>query len=764
MDQTIPYYFSPASRLVRRNTCSGPASRFNPGRGIRRRHGFVAMLLVTDHSRVADAFGGVALGVASEFPVGSVARRPGSATAAAAAEDRRGVRGEGRRVMVRPRPTTLAPTADAGEGRALSGEPASLNGGATVADASASQTVTLEGAKEQAGVRGDKESGQGDQTQLGVVGRAPGQDRRSQGQAIKALRASPTIVSFRELNSRKVDPSLVRQSVVHYLAHPERLTRMQFTNLGMASSRHCDIRLATEVCEQARLAGTATDVRFMTNLVNAAAKARRWVMASQLMQLMRSYGVPPNEVTYTSVLSEMSKAKQASDRLKHHHMAAEMIQTEGLQRSLFAYNALISGCAAGRGYDRAIGYFNDMKREGVQPDEMTFSSLIATTRDGSARSPERGFAAVQMMKEAGLRPNTYCMNSLMAVNVHARQPNTALEIFKEMGRDGIPRDVVSYNTAIAACDKLRDAEAAVRLLQQARESGIVPDMFSYNSVISALGHSSLWQEATKIFEEMHEAGVVPSLMTYNTLISGCVRAEAPNEALSVFNLMKQKRIKRDQYSFAGALHASMHLRDYELAIDLLEEMVDMGMVANAEGYATGIRTCARCSKSDEAVYLYANQLRMTVVPSKVTYKALLEAFADCKDAERAAWVLDEMREMQTPIEHGHLMDVLYACTNESHIALQVLRLNDDPDHKMYARALEVCITAGDYEASSTVMEMMERTGLQPEPEQEKRMLRKCVDPLWASSRELARAKGGGGEEEGERKGSDFWRERDGLDG
>lgn len=61
----------------------------------------------------------------------------------------------------------------------------------------------------------------------------------------------------------------------------------------------------------------------------------------------------------------------------------------------------------------------------------------------------------------------------------------------------------------------------------------------------------------------------------------------------------------------------MHLRDYELAMDLLEEMVDMGMPANAEGYATGIRTCARCSKSDEAVYLYATQLHMTVIPSKV---------------------------------------------------------------------------------------------------------------------------------------------------
>lgn len=48
---------------------------------------------------------------------------------------------------------------------------------------------------------------------------------------------------------------------------------------------------------------------------------------------------------------------------------------------------------------------------------------------------------------------------------------------------------------------------------------------------------------------------------------------------------------------------------------------------------------------------------------------------------------------QTPIEHGHLMDVLYACTDESHIALRVLHLNEELDlntvAKMYAMALEV---------------------------------------------------------------------------
>lgn len=57
------------------------------------------------------------------------------------------------------------------------------------------------------------------------------------------------VVSFSELNSRTVDPALVRQTVVHYLLNPDRLTSYQFANLGMASSRHCDIHLVTRVCE-----------------------------------------------------------------------------------------------------------------------------------------------------------------------------------------------------------------------------------------------------------------------------------------------------------------------------------------------------------------------------------------------------------------------------------------------------------------------------------------------------------------------------------
>ncbi|CAM9594801.1 unnamed protein product, partial [Sphacelaria rigidula] len=347
------------------------------------------------------------------------------------------------------------------------------------------------------------------------------------------------ILGFRELNSRRADVALVRPSVEHHLRYPNTLNWEQFLCLGMVSSRHCDIHLVTRVLEAVRGDLANVDVKFMTNMVGAAAKSRRWLMAVQLLHVMRSNGIDPNEITYTVILAEISRAKQ-------HHIAKEMMETEALGSELFAYNALISGCTASRGYDRALGYLEEMLAAKVKPNAMTFSSLIASARNGSEQSVKRAFETLDRMKNIGVRPDTYCMNCVMSVSVDARQPNTALDVFREMERDGIPRDVISYNTAIKACDKLRDANAALRLLEEAKQASLLPDTFTYNSVISACGHSSLWEEALQLFEEMHETGVEAGLMTHNTVIAACVRAQNPDKAMEVFAMIRERGLKPDQ--------------------------------------------------------------------------------------------------------------------------------------------------------------------------------------------------------------------------
>lgn len=57
---------------------------------------------------------------------------------------------------------------------------------------------------------------------------------------------------------------------------------------------------------------------------------------------------------------------------------------------------------------------------------------------------------------------------------------------------------------------------------------------------------------------------------------------------------------------------------------------------------------------------------------------------------------------------------------------------------------QVCIAAGDYESSIIMVDMMGRVGLQPEAEQEKRMLQNCVDPSRLVKRSVSQ-RGGEGE-------------------
>lgn len=59
--------------------------------------------------------------------------------------------------------------------------------------------------------------------------------------------------------------------------------------------------------------------------------------------------------------------------------------------------------------------------------------------------------ALTLMKEKGVPPSTYTMNSLMGVSVQARQPNTALEVFRDMEREGVKRDVVRLDGNLRAC-------------------------------------------------------------------------------------------------------------------------------------------------------------------------------------------------------------------------------------------------------------------------------------------------------------------------
>lgn len=66
----------------------------------------------------------------------------------------------------------------------------------------------------------------------------------------------------------------------------------------------------------------------------------------------------------------------------------------------------------------------------------------------------------------------------------------------------------------------------------------------------------------------------------------------------------------------------------------------------------------------------------------------------------------------------------------------------------------MCIAAGDYEASVITVDMMADVGLQPEPDQEKRMLQACRAPSQHGKRDPSQVEGEGQKEESNSSGEE----------
>lgn len=89
------------------------------------------------------------------------------------------------------------------------------------------------------------------------------------------------------------------------------------------------------------------------------------------------------------------------------------------------------------------------------------------------------------------------------------------------------------------------------------------------------------------------------------------------------------------------------------------------------------------------------------------------------------------------------------------ISTQWHRAHQSKEHAPYLRCSitnahpkQICIAAADYEPSAAVVDMMTAVGLQPEPEQEKRMLQACFDPSQHKGLDgLEQAAGASSEEE-----------------
>ncbi|GJN30713.1 hypothetical protein PR202_gb19044 [Eleusine coracana subsp. coracana] len=234
-----------------------------------------------------------------------------------------------------------------------------------------------------------------------------------------------------------------------------------------------------------------------------------------------------------------------------------------VRKKAILYNVVLKLLRKKRRWSETEVLWSEMLRDGVQPDNATFSTIISCAR------------------ACGL-------------------PTKAVEWFEKMPEFGCSPDMLTYSTVIDAYGRAGNAEAALSLYDRARAEKWQLDPVICSTVIKVHSTSGNFDGALNVFEEMKAVGVKPNLVVYNTMLDAMGRAMRPWVVKTIHREMIDKKVQPSRATYCCLLHAYTRARYGEDAMAVYRLMKDEAMVIDVMLYNMLLSMCADIGYVDEA--------------------------------------------------------------------------------------------------------------------------------------------------------------------
>uniref|UniRef100_A0A0E0LDP2 Potassium transporter n=1 Tax=Oryza punctata TaxID=4537 RepID=A0A0E0LDP2_ORYPU len=180
------------------------------------------------------------------------------------------------------------------------------------------------------------------------------------------------------------------------------------------------------------------------------------------------------------------------------------------QRSVVAWNAMISGCARGGMQARAVEMFGLMRAEGMRPDQFTFASVLCACARLAALEHGRRVHGVMVKSRVGGGGgggNVVVDSALVDMYLKCSSPEEARRAFAAAPA----RNVTMWTAVISGHGQHgRVAEALALFDQMTRVDGLRPNDVTFLAVLSACAHAGLVDEGLRHFSSMSsDYGLTP---------------------------------------------------------------------------------------------------------------------------------------------------------------------------------------------------------------------------------------------------------------
>ncbi|CAJ1414256.1 unnamed protein product [Effrenium voratum] len=302
--------------------------------------------------------------------------------------------------------------------------------------------------------------------------------------------------------------------------------------------------LSLELLQASQVQGLRKDARQGSKAITAFGHSHQWKDAMLTLQELESSDIEPNVVLFGS----LTNALKGGSGWQLAFEVLERSAHEGLQ-SLFAHNAAMSACRAtwvaglallasmtsvrwsdavtyntaitvctnGKQAQRATRLLNNIKDDGLVPDQVSFASVILACK--MAADWQAAVALWQEMEEQPhLRPDSMTHGVVMAACCSGQQWERALRMLESICQNHDP-DLVTVNTALSACSLGRCWLLTLTLLERLQRS-TQPDVISLNAALTTCERADSWQAAVALMQTLSQF-LQPDGVSYASCTSAC---------------------------------------------------------------------------------------------------------------------------------------------------------------------------------------------------------------------------------------------------
>ncbi|KAK1410930.1 hypothetical protein QVD17_37472 [Tagetes erecta] len=398
---------------------------------------------------------------------------------------------------------------------------------------------------------------------------------------------------------------------------------------------------------------------------------------------MQFHGLRPNQYTYPSILrtctvvGALDLGEQIHSHVvktgfqlnvyvcsvlidmysKHGELhTAQKILSRLNEKDVVSWTAMIAGYAQHDLFVEALKTFEEMLYEGIESDNIGFSSAISACAGIQAVNQGRqihgqsivcgyssdlsiGNALVCLYARCGLITEAYLAfekinpkdnvswNALVSGFAQSGNYEESLKVFSEMNKLGVEVNMYTYGSAISAAANTTNLTQGKQIHGRMIKTGYNLEPEASNVLITLYSKCGSLDDAKSEFLEMNDKNEI----SWNAMITGYSQHGCGEEAIKLFEEMKQLGYTPNYVTFVGVLTACSHVRLVDKGLEYFKSMnQDYGLAPQAEHYACVVDILGRAGLFTRALEFIKS---MPIEPDSMVWRTLLSACTVHKNKE-----------------------------------------------------------------------------------------------------------------------------------